>query len=119
MHLPALKALQRLLERCSNPQPPPTAPNGTGEVVIKHLLSPGDGSGWDLVGQAIQQRAERGKEAYGQYLHTHNGRDHVADCAEELLDAMVYLTAARLEGLSDDDKLAVRYLVTALGHMCL
>lgn len=39
-----------------------------------------------------------GRERYGTPLTTNNGRDHVVDMYQELLDAVVYMKAAMLEG---------------------
>ena len=39
----------------------------------------------------LKDRAEKGKEKYGRYLHTHNGRDALIDLYQELLDGVCYL----------------------------
>ncbi len=46
----------------------------------------------------MRERDRIGRERYGTPLTTGNGRDHVVDAYQELLDAAVYLRAAWLEG---------------------
>lgn len=48
--------------------------------------------------QAIKARAEEGKEKYGTYLFTHDGRSTKMDAAQEALDFLVYLYKMVLEG---------------------
>lgn len=45
----------------------------------------------------LRARAEVGHERYGTYLMTHNGRDALMDCYQELLDALMYIHQAMLE----------------------
>jgi hypothetical protein len=40
---------------------------------------------------------EAGKAKYGTVLQTHNARDAGADCMQELVDAVQYLTQLRIE----------------------
>lgn len=44
------------------------------------------------------ERDRLGRERYGTPLTTNNGRDHLVDAYQELLDGAVYLKAAWLEG---------------------
>lgn len=69
----------------SNPythEPPPKP----GKVVVL-----------DLVLKDLQDRAEMGKEKYGTYLMTHNGRNTLMDAYQEALDLVMYLRQALYE----------------------
>ena len=66
----------------ATPQPSPT---GEGKVVV------------DCVLEDIRARAEMGREKYGTYLRTHNGRDALWDLYQELIDAVMYLRQKLLE----------------------
>ena len=46
----------------------------------------------------MRERDRLGRERYGTPLTTNNGRDHLVDAYQELLDGAVYLKAAWLEG---------------------
>lgn len=48
---------------------------------------------WELVIKDMQERDEVGRERYGTPLQTNNGRDHLVDAYQELLDQAVYLRA--------------------------
>lgn len=55
---------------------------------------PSDGPAiWDLVIADMRERDRIGELAYGVRLQADNGRDHLWDAYEELLDAAVYLRA--------------------------
>ena len=45
----------------------------------------------------MRNRAEVGKERYGRYLETFNGRDGLRDLYEELLDAAMYVKQLMME----------------------
>lgn len=45
----------------------------------------------------IQERAETGKEKYGRYLETNNGRNPLWDAYQEAIDLVMYLRQALLE----------------------
>ncbi len=45
----------------------------------------------------LNARAEMGKEKYGHYLETFNGRDALMDAYQEALDLCMYLKQAILE----------------------
>ena len=66
----------------AKPQP---APAGEGKIVLAYVIS-------DLV-----ERAEDGKDKYGTYLKTDNGRDALVDAYQEALDLCMYLRQAILE----------------------
>lgn len=55
------------------------------DVVIDHVLSD------------LRERAETGRQKYGTYLETHNGRDALWDAYQEALDLVMYLRQAILE----------------------
>lgn len=59
----------------ATPQPDP-APGG--EVVLFQVIDD------------LKERAEAGKQKYGGYLMTHNGRSAVWDAYEEILDFVMY-----------------------------
>lgn len=46
---------------------------------------------------ALVRQDAKGQQQYGGPLTTFNGRDHGAMCLEELVDAVQYLTALRME----------------------
>ncbi len=66
----------------SEHQPPPTQGN---QVVV------------DVVLADIRERAETGKEKYGTYLQTNNGRDALWDAYQEAIDLVMYLRQKLLE----------------------
>jgi len=45
----------------------------------------------------LAERAKYGKEQYGTYLMTHNGRDALVDAYHEALDLVMYLAQAIME----------------------
>lgn len=71
-------------------------------VALKSLLD----TGRRVLGDDLAARAELGKERYGTYLRSHNGRDALSDLYQELLDAIMYMTQCRMEG-DDLDYLGV------------
>lgn len=50
------------------------------------------------IAEALRARIAVGVATYGVPLHTDNGRDAVKDAREELLDALLYVEQARMEG---------------------
>ena len=60
-------------------------PKPGGDVVLGYVLA-------DLT-----ERAEMGKEKYGTYLQSHNGRDPLWDAYQEVLDLAMYLRQELLE----------------------
>lgn len=46
---------------------------------------------YEMVIEDMKERAEHGKDIYGTYLQSFNGRDGLQDLYEELLDACVYI----------------------------
>lgn len=67
---------------------PPTI---TGKIIVQRTAVN------DVIDDMVARDAV-GRERYGTPLTTHNGRDHVVDAYQELLDAAVYTKAAMLEG---------------------
>lgn len=55
---------------------------------------PGDKIVLELVMKDLNDRAEIGKEKYGTYLMTNNGRDALMDAYQEALDFVMYLRQA-------------------------
>ena len=55
---------------------------------------PGDKIVLELVMKDLNDRAEVGKEKYGTYLMTNNGRDSLMDAYQEALDLVMYLRQA-------------------------
>lgn len=51
----------------------------------------------DAVLADIRERAEVGKERYGHYLESHNGRDALWDAYQEAVDLVMYLKQAIIE----------------------
>lgn len=68
-------------------------------TVSQHQPPPRKGSQIVLnaVMDDLKERAEAGKERYGTYLETHNGRDALMDAYQEALDLVMYLKQAILE----------------------
>ena len=64
------------------PEPMPT---GDGDIVLPKVLTD------------IQSRAEMGREKYGTYLRTDNGRDALMDAYQEAIDLVMYLGQALME----------------------
>ncbi len=73
-----------------NEQPNPVT--GTGDVWAEVLASTHD---TDLRALYDERRGQ-GIKRYGTTLQRDNGRDHYADAVQELVDAVVYLQAARM-----------------------
>ena len=51
----------------------------------------------------IEKRLEKGKREYGDQINVYDGRDWIEETLEEVLDALVYLTAELLK-LRDSKK---------------
>lgn len=66
----------------AKPEPEPT---GNGEIVLFEVMQ-------DLI-----NRAQVGKEKYGTYLRTQNGRNALNDALQEALDLVMYLKQAIME----------------------
>ena len=75
-------------------QPPPTP--GTGDM-WRELIDAAGPAHPRLV-PMMEERRQLGIERYGQPLQRGDGRDHLSDAKQELLDAAVYLWAAGREG---------------------
>lgn len=100
------------------PQP---APTGEGEIVltsavrhIAEMLEAGFGADrqrslvW--VRDDLCARARMGKEKYGTFLRTHNGRDPIVDQYQEVLDALMYSRQSRDEGDTEGSLFFETYL---------
>jgi hypothetical protein len=70
-----------------NIQPPPLQNNNIPVV--------------NLVQQDLIERSIHGKNKYGDYLRSHNGRNALQDLYEELLDACCYLKQRLTEEKND------------------
>ena len=66
-------------------------------VRLKALLA-WSGIPKDEIPRRLRERAELGRERYGQYLAPGNGRDARRDLQEELLDAAAYMAQVEAEG---------------------
>jgi len=67
--------------------------------VSEHQPEPKEGNQVvvDVVLADIRERAEAGREKYGTYLKTDNGRDALMDAYQEAIDLVMYLCQAILE----------------------
>lgn len=70
------------MTNASQQQPPPQKGN---QIVVDQVLAD------------IRERAEAGKQKYGTYLETNNGRDPLWDAYQEAIDLVMYLRQALLE----------------------
>ena len=80
----------------STPQPDP---EGGHEIVVGYVL------------RDILDRAEMGKQKYGTYLMSHNGRDPLWDALQETYDLVMYL---KQEVIERDSKERALWQVHAL-----
>jgi len=53
-----------------------------------------------MIDLRLQQRSDFGKEKYGSFLRTFNGRDCEIDAQQEIIDCIQYLFQMRLENRS-------------------
>lgn len=67
----------------------------SGQPLPVHV--PGGEPIHDVAMRAIQYRRAHGEKKYGTVLQARNGRDALIDCAEELLDGLLYITQAIIE----------------------
>lgn len=75
--------------------PQPTPVNGSGPALWPLIISElGDSETDRLLASDMQARDEFGRAKYGVPLVASNGRDHLADAYQEVLDFVVYLRAA-------------------------
>lgn len=102
-----LQEISMIRDKMAVPQPAPTR-DGRSERVLDHALDKLDkltnliGTPENLktlvrIQEALIARAEKGKEEYGDYLHTFNGRDARTDGMQELLDGLMYFVQEWLE----------------------
>ena len=103
-------------------QPPPIATlhRPSWEIVISYIESTCSAS--ESVAQVLadmRSRDQIGRERYGMPLTAGNGRDHLVDAYQELLDGVVYLATELEENgsrLDVDDKRAYLQGVQQLFH---
>lgn len=92
------------MTKASERQPTPVA----GDVVVV-----------DRVLDDIRERAEVGKDRYGTYLQTNNGRDALWDAYQEAIDLVMYLRQAILERDGQVGRGRVSVTVPAANDTCL
>lgn len=73
------------------------SPQPGGMVVLDETICYVEFMGSLQIAADLRARAEMGMRRYGTPLMTHNGRDAVMDCYQECLDALMYITQAKLE----------------------
>jgi hypothetical protein len=92
--------LRSMAERASQyePAPQPGASSVTDQLLcyVDCLRVPEEQR--TQLWRMLQARREMGRAKYGCELQTYNGRNAWTDCLQELLDAAVYITQARMEG---------------------
>ena len=73
------------------PDPVHTGRRPTWDIVMSYvqLRLPADTTA--LILADMRERDQVGRERYGTPLTSHNGRDHLVDAYQELLDSVVYL----------------------------
>lgn len=79
-------------------QPPPTP--GTGDVWAE-LINEARGTEFERLIPMMAERRQLGIDRYGTPLQRDNGRDHLVDACQELLDAAVYFRAAGRRDAAD------------------
>ena len=70
------------ITRVNEKQP---SPGGDGDIVYKQVI------------KDLHERAEIGKNTYGTFLKTNNGRDALVDAYQEALDLCLYLRQEIME----------------------
>ena len=105
--------------RRSSASTPEPAPENAGEPVTPALVTWIQAQGLDegtkrSVIAGVEERSAFGAEKYGQVLMSRDGRDSVNDAAQELIDALQYIQAARMKGQNLD---AVKPLVALLTQL--
>lgn len=79
----------------TTPEPPPT---GDGEDVTLALIEElAETGGHGKLVRDLIERRQFGIDKYGTPLRTHNGRRHMHDAYQEVLDLVVYLKASCME----------------------
>jgi hypothetical protein len=76
-------------------QPPPVATTrrAAWDIVIEHTETRRKTGVLDLVLTDMRERDQTGRERYGVPLTSGNGRDHLVDAYQELLDGAAYFAA--------------------------
>lgn len=88
------------------PEPGKTAIH---QLLIDSLEAWGVGNAEEqrVIADGLVARRELGVQKYGRPLESHNGRDAMQDCWEELLDSSVYAVQMELEGIRVGDVILV------------
>jgi hypothetical protein len=90
--------LSRLEELATSVQPFPVESPDSKPVLDRALeVLRAKPAATDVIAM-LELRKEFGLKKYDTVLQSHNGRDPVCDGAQELLDAIVYITQAKMEG---------------------
>jgi hypothetical protein len=89
---PVAPGTSALVARLLDPQPPPV---GDGPSVTDEALRLVDD---ERIRELLRARREQGIARYGRELTAANGRDALADAAQEALDLLLYLVQLQMEG---------------------
>jgi len=81
-------------------EPPP---EDNGRIVVDELVKWLRDQHFDEAIVMVSERAARGFEEYGQYLHTDDGRDGLRDLVQELADALQYAYKLKMNGRLDEE----------------
>lgn len=97
----------------NDPQPPPKKSDApaTWDLVVKDLAEMVDDDA--VVGTILEEMKERdtiGAKKYGVRHQAFNGRDHLVDAYQEILDCALYLRADMVETLSADLEVTRAYM---------
>lgn len=111
--------LRRWFCRRSPAATPEKLPVPHGTVVTPHLIKwiesqPISGVRVHQIVADILARDAYGRRKYGQQLMSEDGRDHVNDARQEILDALQYIQAARIQGSDVRELLPLLRLVTRM-----
>jgi len=88
-------------------------PDGSGTPLFRLVqedLAEIDDSG--QVVEDLERRAEVGRDKYGQYLRSDNGRDPAVDAYQEALDLLVYLRQMKEENVEEATYFDVKVQMT-------
>lgn len=111
--------LRRWFSRRRPAATPEKMPVPHGTVVTPHLIKwiesqPISGTRVHQIVADILARDAYGRRKYGQPLMSEDGRDHVNDARQEILDALQYIQAARLQKLDVRELLPLLRLVVRM-----
>lgn len=113
------RTLRRWFGRRRPAATPEKLPVPHGTVVTPHLIKwiesqPISGVRVHQIVADILARDAYGRRKYGQPLMSEDGRDHVNDARQEILDALQYIQAARIQGSDVRELLPLLRLVTRM-----